>query len=82
MRSVRACGVNRLRDETGYCGTGRLARVAVAAPHLGEEDCLRGWAGSGTIFFSLCNLRCVFCQNCETSQQAAGQECPPSRSPA
>jgi putative pyruvate formate lyase activating enzyme len=43
-------------------------------PHFGEEDCLRGWNGSGTIFFGWCNLRCVFCQNWETSQEGAGVE--------
>ena len=56
---------------------GRRAVVASAFPHFGEEDCLRGWNGSGTIFFSLCNLRCVFCQNWDISQKAAGAECPP-----
>src|SRR5215813_6280220 len=50
------------------CFTGRWARVASAFPHFGEEDCLRGWNGSGTIFFSFCNLRCIFCQNWDVSQ--------------
>ncbi|MFQ5845122.1 MAG: radical SAM protein, partial [Planctomycetota bacterium] len=58
---------------------GRHARVASAFPHFGEEDCLRGRHGSGTIFFSRCNLRCVFCQNWGISQRAAGEECPPER---
>jgi putative pyruvate formate lyase activating enzyme len=53
---------------------GRRARVASAFPHFGEEDVLRGWHGSGTIFSSFCNLRCVFCQNFETSQLGEGQE--------
>jgi putative pyruvate formate lyase activating enzyme len=53
---------------------GRQARVESAGPHLGEEDVLRGWRGSGTIFFSSCNLRCVFCQNFEISQNPAGEE--------
>jgi putative pyruvate formate lyase activating enzyme len=44
-------------------------------PHFGEEDCLRGWNGSGTIFFGLCNLRCVFCQNWDISQRHQGQVC-------
>lgn len=70
----RDCGVNRLANETKVCNTGRHARVASAFPHFGEEDCLRGWNGSGTIFFSFCNLRCVFCQNWDISQQAAGKE--------
>lgn len=72
----RDCGVNRLADDqTGVCRTGRHAIVASAFPHFGEEDCLRGWNGSGTIFFSLCNLRCVFCQNWEISQARAGRVC-------
>jgi putative pyruvate formate lyase activating enzyme len=70
----RDCAVNRLEGETGTCHTGRHAVVASAFHHFGEEDCLRGWNGSGTIFFSLCNLRCVFCQNWDISQQRDGQE--------
>jgi putative pyruvate formate lyase activating enzyme len=53
--------------------------VASYFPHHGEEDCLRGWKGSGTIFFSLCNLRCVFCQNYDISQYPQGEEVPPAR---
>ena len=75
----RNCHVNRMANETRVCHTGRYARVASAFPHFGEEDCLRGWNGSGTIFFGLCNLRCVFCQNWDISQQSAGGECPPGR---
>ena len=70
----RNCHVNRLAGETKVCGTGRHAIVASAFPHFGEEDCLRGVAGSGTIFFSMCNLRCVFCQNWDISQQKSGAE--------
>ena len=70
----RDCGVNRLVGEIGTCNTGRHAVVASAFHHFGEEDCLRGWNGSGTIFFSLCNLRCVFCQNWDISQQRDGHE--------
>ncbi len=70
----RNCGVNRLADKRGVCGVGRRARVSSAFPHLGEEDCIRGWRGSGTIFFSGCNLRCVFCQNYEISQLGEGDE--------
>lgn len=66
----RQCGVNRLQDQRGVCGIGRWAVVASAFPHLGEEDCLRGWRGSGTIFFCGCNLRCVFCQNFNLSHHA------------
>ena len=64
----RDCGVNRLEDKWAACKTGRYAVVSSCFPHLGEEDCLRGWHGSGTIFFSHCNLRCVFCQNYDISQ--------------
>jgi putative pyruvate formate lyase activating enzyme len=64
----RDCRVDRLRDKWSACKTGRHAVVSSAFPHLGEEDCLRGWLGSGTIFFSHCNLRCVFCQNFDISQ--------------
>ncbi len=71
------CGVNRLKDEKKVCRTGRYARVASYFPHFGEEDCLRGWRGSGTIFFAWCNLRCVFCQNFDISQTDAGREMPP-----
>ena len=75
----RACHVDRRHDETGICSTGRHARIASVSPHLGEEDCLRGWNGSGTIFLSRCNLRCVFCQNWDISQAAGGEACGPER---
>jgi putative pyruvate formate lyase activating enzyme len=77
--SCRACprlckGVDRRANQFGVCKVGRRARVSTAFPHFGEEDVLRGRHGSGTIFFSWCNLRCVFCQNFETSQLGEGQE--------
>ena len=75
----RNCHVNRMADLSRVCHTGRYARVASAFAHFGEEDCLRGWCGSGTIFFSLCNLRCVFCQNWDISQKAVGPVCPPEK---
>ncbi len=75
----RNCRINRMTDERKVCHTGRLARVSSAFAHFGEEDCLRGWAGSGTIFFSLCNLRCVFCQNWDISQREVGQELPANK---
>jgi putative pyruvate formate lyase activating enzyme len=75
----RNCHVNRMADLRRVCHTGRYARVASAFPHFGEEDCLRGWRGSGTIFFSLCNLRCIFCQNWDISQEAVGPVCPPQK---
>ncbi len=71
----RDCGVDRLADDEGVCHIGRWARVTSAFAHGGEEDCLRGWRGSGTIFFGSCNLRCVFCQNWDISQAPAGREC-------
>ncbi len=71
------CDINRLKDEWRVCRTGRYARVASYFPHFGEEDCLRGWHGSGTIFFAWCNLRCVFCQNLDISQRPAGREVTP-----
>jgi putative pyruvate formate lyase activating enzyme len=70
----RDCGVDRLADETATCKTGRQAIVSSYFPHMGEEDPLRGWRGSGTIFFSMCNLRCVFCQNYDISQVRSGAE--------
>ena len=70
----RDCDVDRLADERAVCRTGRHAMVASASPHFGEEDVLRGWRGSGTIFFSFCNLRCVFCQNHDISWQGNGTE--------
>ncbi len=69
----RDCEVDRWDEQRGVCKTGRWARVSSAFAHLGEEDCLRGWAGSGTIFFSGCNLGCVFCQNFELSQLEDGR---------
>jgi putative pyruvate formate lyase activating enzyme len=73
------CEINRLADERKVCRTGRFARVASFFPHFGEEDCLRGWNGSGTIFFAWCNLRCVFCQNYDISQNDAGREVRPEQ---
>lgn len=59
----RRCGVNRY-EETGVCLIGaETAKVNVIAPHRGEEPCIQGFHGSGSVFFSGCNLRCVFCQN-------------------
>jgi putative pyruvate formate lyase activating enzyme len=70
----RNCRIDRTKDEKRVCHTGRHAIVSSAFPHFGEEDCLRGFRGSGTIFFGLCNLRCVFCQNWDISQQQIGTE--------
>jgi putative pyruvate formate lyase activating enzyme len=70
----RHCGINRLLDERGFCRCGLRARVASFAPHFGEEAPLVGQNGSGTIFFSGCNLACVFCQNYDISQEDVGRE--------
>lgn len=66
----RHCGANRWEGELGTCAVGRYAEISSYGPHLGEEDCLRGFRGSGTIFFSRCNLLCVFCQNFSISHMA------------
>jgi putative pyruvate formate lyase activating enzyme len=78
----RDCRVNRLEDKWSACKTGRYAVVSNAFPHFGEEDCLRGWNGSGTIFFAHCNLRCVFCQNYDISQAIKPGPAPRGLSPA
>ena len=75
----RGCKVDRREDEKGLCAIGRHAVVASYFHHFGEEDCLRGWRGSGTIFFSGCNLRCVFCQNHDISWEVRGEHVTPER---
>jgi putative pyruvate formate lyase activating enzyme len=75
----RLCKVDRLADQAGLCRVGRYAVVASHFPHFGEENCLRGHRGSGTIFFSGCNLRCVFCQNHDISWQLQGERVTPIR---
>jgi putative pyruvate formate lyase activating enzyme len=75
----RLCKVGRLLGHTGLCAIGRQAVVASYFPHFGEENCLRGRNGSGTIFFSGCNLRCVFCQNHDISWQVRGERVTPAR---
>jgi putative pyruvate formate lyase activating enzyme len=72
------CSKNRLEGKLGVCRTGVQARLANYGPHLGEEDPLRGWRGSGTIFFSRCNLRCQFCQNHDISQADTGEPVEPA----
>lgn len=59
----RECGADRTTGEIGYCGEGNSLRVARAALHMWEEPCISGETGSGTVFFTGCSLRCVFCQN-------------------
>jgi putative pyruvate formate lyase activating enzyme len=75
----RSCGVSRLSNRTAACKTGRYVATSSYFAHRGEEDCLRGWNGSGTIFFAWCNLRCVFCQNFETSQLGEGTTTSPQQ---
>lgn len=73
----RGCKVNRYEGEKGECKTGRFAIVSSFGPHYGEEEVLVGRYGSGTVFFSGCNLHCVFCQNYEISQLMEGKEVDP-----
>jgi len=70
----RKCAVNRIKGETGYCRAGAKAMVYSCTPHHGEEPPLSGNRGSGTIFFSHCNMKCAYCQNYYFSQLDAGKE--------
>jgi putative pyruvate formate lyase activating enzyme len=70
----RGCGVDRTNGELGFCRVGARAIVASYGPHFGEERPLVGRRGSGTVFFSGCNLACEFCQNEEISHGLAGGE--------
>lgn len=71
----RFCGINRIEGETGICrAPGTQLYVASATAHFGEERPLVGWGGSGTIFFSHCALRCVFCINWDISHRGSGGE--------
>jgi len=65
----RKCGVNRLAGQTGFCRIAAGAQIAHAGLHFGEEPPISGTRGSGTVFFAGCNLRCVFCQNHQISQE-------------
>lgn len=70
----RMCGTDRAAGQKGFCGGGNLVRVARAALHYWEEPCISGESGSGTVFFSGCTMRCVFCQNKEISRSEVGKE--------
>ncbi len=70
----RRCGVDRTENEPGFCGEGARLHIATIEPHLGEEPPISGKNGSGTVFFSGCSLRCLFCQNYQISQQGLGRE--------
>ncbi len=73
----RQCGASRLKDQKGYCGASDKVVIAHYGPHHGEEPPISGTSGSGTVFFSFCNLRCVFCQNYQISHNGMGQEITP-----
>lgn len=73
----RLCGANRLAGELGYCRAGALPRVASHNVHHGEEPPISGTRGSGTIFFSRCTARCLFCQNYPISQNGVGDDVTP-----
>lgn len=75
----RECGKNRRAGQTGFCGMDAALYIARAALHFWEEPCLSGSEGSGTVFFSGCNLRCVYCQNHSISQEKAGIPITPDR---
>ncbi len=70
----RHCAIDRIEGDLGFCLVGAKPFVSSYGPHHGEEAPLRGWNGSGTIFFASCNLRCVYCQNYEISQLREGRE--------
>ena len=68
----RRCKADRLRDRKGYCGVGKDVLISHYGPHFGEEPPISGEKGSGNIFFSSCNLRCIYCQNYQISHQRSG----------
>lgn len=70
----RNCGVNRINGQTGFCNATDKLKVARAALHMWEEPCISGSNGSGTVFFSHCSLKCIFCQNNNISQNNFGKE--------
>lgn len=67
------CGVNRLKGEKGKCNSGKTLKISSAFPHFGEESCLVGRNGSGTLFMSMCGCSCQFCQNWFISQKGQGE---------
>ena len=69
----RNCGVNRLEGQVGYCNSDSHIKAARASLHMWEEPCISGKNGSGTVFFSNCNLKCVFCQNISISTGGKGE---------
>ena len=76
----RKCGaVRTAHSGNGFCKMGELPVVARVAPHYGEEPCISGTKGSGTVFFSGCTMRCVYCQNYEISNEDGGRTITPER---
>lgn len=73
MLCPRRCGVDRTKGQTGFCGQTNQLKVARAALHMWEEPCISGTRGSGTVFFSGCSLRCVFCQNHTIAEGRVGK---------
>ena len=78
-RCPRRCGADRAAGQLGFCGVPEAPVVARAAPHFGEEPCISGTRGSGTVFFAGCGLRCVYCQNYALSRAKQGREITISR---
>lgn len=70
----RNCGADRENEKKGYCGESSTIRVARTSLHLWEEPCITGEFGSGTVFFSGCGLRCIFCQNHNIADSSVGKE--------
>lgn len=68
------CGINRTNNQIGRCKSKDIVKIALYSTHNFEEPCISGKKGSGTVFFSNCNMNCVFCQNYEISQQGKGKE--------
>lgn len=75
----RNCRVDRTSKQSGFCGMGDLIQVARASLHMWEEPCISGTNGSGTVFFTGCNLKCVFCQNHSIAIGQKGKEVSPAR---
>lgn len=74
MLCPHKCGINRLEGKKGRCKCDNKLKIALASLHMFEEPCISGTNGSGTVFFSNCNLNCIYCQNYEISQLGKGQE--------
>jgi len=74
LECPRNCRINRADGELGFCGVGDNFVVAKSMLHAWEEPCISGRGGAGTVFFSGCNLRCVYCQNCDISHGGIGKQ--------